>query len=119
MYPLKTQGLFSLSELKTAGFNASEVVGTFPPTVLVRNGYTKEELKPLFSWPHDGQWQLYNQYWDCCFSLDSNSTCCGVTRPVRSSGTEQTASTPRAQASVKEGGTQAFTLSLPQDLLKA
>jgi hypothetical protein len=40
--------------------------------------------QPLGSWPHDGNWQTYNQYWDCCFSLDRNSECCGLVRPQRS-----------------------------------
>jgi hypothetical protein len=78
-----SQSIFSLDELKNAGFGASEVVKVFSATDLKRIGYTKDELKPLGSWPHDGNWQTFNQYWDCCFNLDYNSECCGVARAVR------------------------------------
>jgi intracellular multiplication protein IcmE len=55
------------------------------PTEILRAGYPKDKLKPLGLWPHDGQWQHYNNYWSCCFSLDKTTTCCAATQPT---GTE-------------------------------
>lgn len=43
---------------------------------LLRAGYTKNELKPLGAWQHDGVFKSYNQYWDCCFGLDRNTKYC-------------------------------------------
>ena len=51
-------------------------------TEILRAGYPKEKLKPLGLWPHDGQWQSYNNYWSCCFSLEKTSTCCAATQPT-------------------------------------
>jgi hypothetical protein len=57
-------------------------------TEILRAGYPKEKLKPLGLWPHDGQWHYYNNYWDCCFSLEKNSTCCAATLPTSTPGAE-------------------------------
>ena len=43
---------------------------------IFRAGYSKDELKPLGLWAHDGTWQQYNQYWSCCFDLDKKSKFC-------------------------------------------
>lgn len=43
---------------------------------ILNAGYSKDELKPAGLWPHDGQWQSYNHYWGCCFSLEKNSQFC-------------------------------------------
>lgn len=64
------------NELRAIGFTAAELVGLFDPEQLVRGGYSKEELKPIGAWKHDGQWQMYNQYWNCCYNLNSNSVYC-------------------------------------------
>lgn len=58
------------------GFTAAELAPFYSPHELARSGYSKEELKPVGAWKHDGQWQAYNQYWNCCFSLDKASIYC-------------------------------------------
>ncbi len=45
---------------------------------MLRAGYPKADLKPLGVWPHDGEWQNYNQYWNCCFSLEKKSQYCAA-----------------------------------------
>ncbi len=45
---------------------------------MLRAGYPKTDLKPLGVWPHDGEWQNYNQYWNCCFSLEKKSQYCAA-----------------------------------------
>jgi hypothetical protein len=42
----------------------------------MRAGYKKEELKPLGIWPHDGKFQMYNQYWSCCYNIDRTTIFC-------------------------------------------
>jgi hypothetical protein len=73
------------ADQRRAGATAVELRGLYSPEELQRAGYTKEELKPVGIWAHDGQWQLYNQYWSCCFSLDKNSVYCSPLRPHASS----------------------------------
>ena len=58
------------------GFTAAELAPFYSAHELARSGYTKEELKPVGAWKHDGEWQSYNQYWNCCFSLDKASIYC-------------------------------------------
>ena len=62
--------------MKEIGFGAVDLKSYFPPEELHRSGFTKEELQPVGAWKHDGQWQIYNQYWGCCYSLDKSSTYC-------------------------------------------
>ncbi len=45
-------------------------------TELFRAGFTKQELRPIGCWKHDGKWQAYNRYWDCCYELDPKSKYC-------------------------------------------
>jgi hypothetical protein len=67
---------FHAKELRTVGYTAKDVQDSYEAEVLSRAGYTKSELKPLGLWIHDGEWQNYNQYWNCCFSLDKRSKFC-------------------------------------------
>ena len=43
---------------------------------LKRGGFSKDELKPLGVWIHDGTWQNYNQHWSCCLAVDKKSPYC-------------------------------------------
>lgn len=70
---------YRVSELRAIGFSAAEVMTSYTPGELLRAGYHKEELKPLGLWPHDGEWQNYNQYWQCCLSLDKQTVYCAPT----------------------------------------
>ena len=67
---------FIANEMKIAGFTASEIADSCSAGEMLRAGFTKDVLKPLGKWEHDGDWQIYNQYWSCCHSLDSESTYC-------------------------------------------
>ncbi len=96
---LKAVG-FRAFELKAAGFLAKQLRQFFIPEgkqnlskgsffalynwyivylEILRCGYSKNELKPLGLWPHDGEWQHYNQYWSCCFSLNKKGKFCAGT----------------------------------------
>ena len=67
---------FQCSELKSVGFTVADLRNLFTPGELHRAGYVKEDLKPHGLWPHDGDWQGYNKYWNCCFDLDKKSIYC-------------------------------------------
>ena len=64
------------TDLRAAGCKVHDVKDLYSSEELQRGGYTKEELKPEGLWPHDGQWQMYNKYWSCCFGLDKASLYC-------------------------------------------
>jgi len=67
---------FTAAELKSVGFSAEAVMPYYSPGEILRAGYLKTELKPLGLFPHDGEWQLYNNYWSCCHDLDKKSKYC-------------------------------------------
>lgn len=67
---------YRAKELKDIGFSAIDLQPFYPPEELIRSGFTKDDLQPIGAWKHDGQWQIYNQYWSCCFSLEKNSHYC-------------------------------------------
>ena len=67
---------YRAKELRDIGFTASDLKPYYPPEELHRCGFTKDYLKPIGAWKHDGEWQFYNQYWGCCFSLEKNSLYC-------------------------------------------
>jgi ribosomal protein L13E len=70
---------FMAAELRAIGYTAHDLKPFFTPGEILRAGYAKDELKPLGLWPHDGTWHSYNNYWDCCFSLDKKSKFCEPT----------------------------------------
>lgn len=63
-------------ELRDVGYPADDLLTCYTPEELARSGFTKSDLKPLGAWPHDGEWQMYNQYWGCCYSLTYASRYC-------------------------------------------
>jgi len=67
-------------DLKTAGYGPGDMLSCCTPAELVRAGFTKNELKPIGAHLHDGQWQLYNSYWSCCYSTDSTGQYCLATK---------------------------------------
>ena len=69
---------FVAAQLKSVGFTAKDIRHLYSPGEILRAGYSKAEMKPLGLWPHDGEWQSYNQYWNCCFSLDKKSLHCSA-----------------------------------------
>lgn len=76
------------SDLRLAGCKVQELKDLYSSEELQRAGYTKDELKPQGVWPHDGQWQIYNQYWSCCFGLDKASPYCVPLHSSRQNSTE-------------------------------
>ena len=68
---------YRANELKQLGMSAKVLKdGNFNEGEVMRAGYTKEELKPIGCWPHDGQWNNYNQHWTCCQCLDKKRLFC-------------------------------------------
>lgn len=68
---------YRANELKELGMSAKVLKdGNFSEGEVMRAGFLKEELKPIGCWPHDGQWNSYNQHWTCCQCLDKKISFC-------------------------------------------
>jgi len=87
---------FHASELKAIGYTPLQMMECYTAEQLGRAGFTKADLKPIGAWIHDGQWQSYNHYWNCCFSVDKASLFCEP-----SSANSNTSNTSRNSFTVK------------------
>lgn len=86
-YELRVVG-FLASELKEAGFAAEDLATCCKPGEIYRTGFSKDVLKPLGFWKHDGEWQYYNGYWSCCHSLDGESIFCQALKSRNTLGSD-------------------------------